>query len=189
MTHFIYSRVSTTQQNVEQQTKVLKEAYPQADNVFEDKASGNTLHREMLNALLTVIKTGDTIYTYDVSRIGRNTGEVLELIKTLQDKGVHLVIKTLDGLDITSPTGKLIITVMASVATMEREQMLEKQRIGIDTAKMLGKYKGKQADPVTAVKCEKVQNAVASKTVKLPEALKAFGVSRATYYRWKKSEL
>ena len=186
MTHFSYARVSTTSQDTEQQTKVLKEAY-KIDISFEDKASGKNLYRMNLDAMLTVLKEGDSVFCYDVSRIGRNTQDVLNLVELLKNKGVKLIIKSLDGMDITSPTGKLILTVMASVATMERETMLEKQALGIEKAKLLGKYQGKKANPKTAVKCAAVLESV-NNGLKVPEALRAHEVSRATYYLWKSQQ-
>lgn len=182
-----YARTSTLHQNVEQQTTELIKYYPHIKISYEDQISGSTASRPELDNLKNFVINGDTVICYDISRLGRNTMAVLELVEFFKVKGVHLIIKTLDGIDLTSPTGNLILSVMASVATMERELMLEKQSIGISTAKALGKFKGRKANPLTEIKCIKVEKALADKTLKLDEALKAFEISRPTYYRWKKS--
>ncbi|MBM7071002.1 recombinase family protein [Shewanella sp. 202IG2-18] len=183
---YIYSRVSTVEQNAEQQTEVLKKSYPDFNHVFEDKFSGKTLDRPELNKLLERVISGDTIIAYDVSRLGRNTLEVLQLVEMLQKKGVSVVIKTLDSVDITSPTGKLILTTMASIAEMQRTEMLEKQKIGIATAKAAGKYVGRKASPETIAKYEDVKRIVESKAMSVTKALKTVGLSRTQYYRFEK---
>lgn len=188
--HVIYSRVSTSEQDAQQQSELLKKAYPQCKLVYEDHFTGSTLQRPELQAMIRTLKEGDSVYCYDVSRLGRNTTDVLAITEELKQLGVKIVIHTLGGVDITSTHGKMVLTVLASVATMQREEMLEKQAIGIQTAKAQGKYKGKQTNPETAIKCSKVQSAITSKDMKMtvPEALKAFDVGRATFYRWKKEQ-
>lgn len=189
MTHIIYSRVSTLEQNAQQQTDVLTKAYPQGETTFEDYFTGKTLERAEFSKMHEQLKSGDTLYVYDISRIGRDTAQVLEFTKELEDNDIKLVVHTLGGIDITSSHGKMIMTVLASVATMQREEMLEKQAIGIERAKEEGLYKGRQANPNTAIKCNEVLELVTKKSLKLPEALKAKGISRPTYYRWKANNI
>lgn len=86
----------------------------------------------------------------------------------------------------TSSTGKMVLTVLASVATMQREQMLEKQLIGIARAKLEGLYQGKQASPQTLIKCKKADDFINNKGLTIAQACKLSSVSRATYYRYKK---
>ena len=86
----------------------------------------------------------------EVSRIGRKTQEVLEVAEQLRDRGVHLKIHQLGGMDVTSAAGEMILTVMAGLARMEREQLKERQAIGIARAKSEGKYTGRKGvDPAT----------------------------------------
>jgi len=188
----IYSRVSTVTQNGEQQTKELLRhlKIKAADAViYEDKVSGKNLDRPQLDKLLNDMSEGETVYCYDVSRLGRNTQDVLELVSKFKAGGVKLVIQTLSGIDITSTHGEMILTVLASVATMQRNELLEKQAIGIERAKEEGKYQGRKANADTVIKCQKVFDTVSNKVLKLPEALKAFDTSRATYYRWKANQV
>jgi len=75
-----------------------------------------------------------------VTVIGRKTHEALEVSEDLKERGVRLVIDQLGGLDVTSAAGEMILTVMAALAKMEREQLKERQTIGIARAKAEGKY-------------------------------------------------
>ncbi|MEZ9943784.1 recombinase family protein [Vibrio breoganii] len=147
--NYAYCRVSTTDQNIEQQIELLKSKY-QIDRVFAEKLSGKELYnRNQLALLLDTVQSGDTIFVQSLDRLGRNTTDVLVLVELLKQKQVELHILELGGVDITSAEGKLIISVLASVATMQREQMLEKQAVGIARAKLESpeKYKGKQQYP------------------------------------------
>lgn len=183
--HIIYSRVSTTDQNVEQQTELLKSHY-ECTKVFEDKVSGSNLDRVEFNKMVSELKKGDTVYVYDISRLARNTIDALTITDEFKSKGVRLIVHTLSGVDITSTHGKMVLTVLASVATMQREEMLEKQRIGIERAQKEGKYKGKQVNPKTIEACENVYKHELDKSLSIAKALVAHGVSRGTYYKWKK---
>ncbi|WP_226663282.1 recombinase family protein [Microbulbifer aggregans] len=149
MTKYIYARVSTEEQNADQQSAYLAEKYPH-DLAVQEKFTGTTTDRPKFKELLSRLKRGDTLIVKEVSRIGRNTQEVLAVTEELKAAGVHLVIDQLGGMDVTSPAGEMILTVMAGLAKMEREQLRERQLIGIERAKAEGKYKGrKPVDPAT----------------------------------------
>lgn len=144
MTAYIYSRVSTVDQNDEQQAQYLADKY-QHDFIVTERFTGTTLERPKFIELLGKLTRGDILIVKEVSRLGRQTAEVLSLVQELQAKGVHITIDQLGGMDVTSPAGEMILTVMAGLAKMEREQMLERQRIGINRAKAENKYKGRKA--------------------------------------------
>jgi len=98
---------------------------------------------------------------------------------TAQD--VKVIIHTLGGIDITSSTGKMVITTLAAV---QRTEMLEKQRIGIDRAKKEGKFKGKQQSQETIDKCKQ---ALEVNGLSKEKAAKAAGIGIATLYRFLRS--
>jgi len=149
MTTYIYSRVSTEEQNAEQQVAYLSSRYAH-DYAVEEKFTGKTTDRPKFQKLLKSLSEGDTLVVREVSRIGRNTHEVLSVAEELKGRGVHLKIDQLGGLDVTSAAGEMILTVMAGLAKMEREQLKERQAIGIARAKAEGKYTGRKAlDPAT----------------------------------------
>jgi DNA invertase Pin-like site-specific DNA recombinase len=180
---YIYSRVSTVEQNVEQQSTELKKKY-KYDGLFEDEFSGKSLDRPEMNRLIDVLVSGDSVVFYDISRIGRNTMDVVGFCNDMQAKGVNIIIHTLGGVDITSPTGKMVLTTLSAIAEMQRTEMLEKQRIGIARAKEEGKYKGKQQSKVTVAKCTEALNLINKMEYSKEKAAKAAGVGVATLYRY-----
>ena len=185
MTDYIYSRVSTKEQNSQSQAKELLESYPEAI-VYEEKQSGkNIIDRPVFQELIKSVKAGDRIIVRELSRIGRNTRDVIDLFEELEAKGVAVIIKELQ-IDSTSATGKMVLTIMASVSQMERELMLERQRAGIEEAKQAGKYKGKQQSPKTIKACKEAMGYVAAGMPK-EKAAKAAGIGVATLYRYIKT--
>ncbi|WP_415899333.1 recombinase family protein [Neptuniibacter sp. QD48_11] len=144
---FIYARVSTEDQNVDQQVVELEKVHGPVDEVLTEKRSGkDTDNRPVLQRLIDKVRKGDSVIVYDISRLGRSVKDVLELEETFREKQVRLIISALGDLDITSSTGKMVVTTLAAVAEMQRTEMLEKQAIGIERAKEEGKYKGRSKD-------------------------------------------
>lgn len=179
MTTYIYSRVSTVDQNSEQQGKLLAEKYAH-DYIVEEKASGKDMERPKFQALVDKLTQGDTLIVYDISRIGRQAREVLEATESLKQRGVHLIIHTLGAIDITSPTGQMMLTVFSGFAQMEREMMLERQRIGIERAKAEGKYKGRSATNPEVVATAK---RLVAEGLSVGQAAKQLKVGQSTMYR------
>lgn len=178
---YIYARVSTKDQNVDQQIKILLKEFPTAI-VYSEKISGKNLDREQFNALRKIVKNGDSIRVLSVSRLGRNTLAVLEFIEEMKKLGVSVHVNDLGGLDVTSPTGKIVLTTLAAVAEMQREEILDKQRIGIDRAQAEGKYRGKQVNPKTVKACKAALEYI-SKGLTKEASAKAAGIGVATLYR------
>ncbi len=141
MTIYAYGRVSTKEQNVEQQLAELERHKP--DYRVSETFTGTTTDRPKFSKLIGDLSAGDTLVVREVSRLGRKASEVLELLDDLKIREVKLIIDNLD-MDITSPAGKLLFTMLAGLAEMEREQMLERQAIGIQRAKAEGKYQGRK---------------------------------------------
>ena len=138
MANIAYVRVSTVEQNDERQREALA-AY-QIDKWFCEKVSGKDTNRPQLQAMLEFVREGDTVYVHDFSRLARST------VDTLAAKGVHLVSRK-EAVDSSTPTGKLMLTMIGAIAEFERANLLERQREGIAIAKREGKYKGRT--PVT----------------------------------------
>jgi len=187
MTVYIYARVSTTDQNVNQQADYLTNKYKH-DRVIMEQFTGKTLDRPEFAYMIKSLKKGDTLIVKEVSRLGRKTSEVTTLIDQLKEKGAHLVIDNLGGVDVTSPSGKLIVDVMASIAEMERESMLERQRVGIERAKKEGKFKGRKATDDGVIKMAK--KLVLENGLTKEAAAKQMNIGIATLYRrWNSVEL
>ncbi len=97
--------------------------------------------RPELEAALDFVREGDVFVVTKLDRLARSVANLLEIVARLERKGVTLRILNL-GLDTSTPTGKLMLTVMGGVAEFERSMMLERQREGIAKAKGEGRYKG-----------------------------------------------
>jgi len=137
-----YIRVSTVEQNEARQLEAMKAH--QIDKTFIDKVSGKDTNRPQLKAMMDYVREGDTVFMHDFSRLARSTKDLLAIVEELQERGVHLV-SNKENLDTSTPTGKMMLTMIAAINEFERMNLLERQREGIAIAKAEGKYKGRKA--------------------------------------------
>lgn len=140
-----YVRVSTVDQNEARQLEALKKY--DIEKWFCEKVSGKDTNRPKLQELLDFVREGDTVYIHDFSRLARSTKDLLEILEELKAKGVDLV-SNKENLDTSSPTGKLMLTVIAAINEFERQNLLERQREGIEIAKKEGRFKGGQVKQI-----------------------------------------
>lgn len=122
-----YVRVSTVEQNEARQVEALKKHGN--DRWFIEKISGKNMERPELQKMLDVVQPGDTVFIHDFSRLARSTKDLLELVERFQKAGVHLV-SNKENLDTSTPTGKLMLTMIAAINEFERQNMLDRQREG-----------------------------------------------------------
>ena len=113
------------------------------DKWFIEKISGKDMNRPKLKEMLDYAREGDTIYIMDWSRISRSTKDLLELTENLKARGITLF-SLKENIDTSTPNGRLMMTILASINQFERENMLERQREGIAIAKRNGAYKGRK---------------------------------------------
>ena len=156
-----YVRTSTIEQNDARQLEALKPF--NIDKTFNEKASAKDTNRPQLQLMFDYVREGDTIYIKDFSRIARSTKDLLDIVEKLGKKGVKLV-SIKENIDTNTPTGKMMLTMIAAIYQFERENLLERQREGIAIAKEQGKFKGR-------------------KQVERPENFEA------VYSKWKQREL
>ena len=178
MAHIAYVRVSTAEQNEARQIEALKKHG--IDKWFTEKVSGKNMNRPQLEAMLDYMREGDTIYIHDFSRLARSTKDLLAIVEQLQAKKVHLV-SNKENLDTSTPTGKLMLTMIAAINEFERENLLERQREGIAIAKQQGKYKGRK--PIVNPAFHDVVVRWRKGEITATEASRRLGMSRATFYR------
>ncbi|MEL2243984.1 recombinase family protein [Leclercia adecarboxylata] len=141
MAHIAYIRVSSVQQSTERQ---LVDTGIVFDKIFTEKASAKDTSREAFTMMMEYIREGDTLHVHDISRMCRSTSDLLSTVETLTKRGVTIQfhkegIKTGDS----SPTGNLVLTLLAGIAQMEREQLLLRQREGYEAAKAAGRIAGR----------------------------------------------
>jgi DNA invertase Pin-like site-specific DNA recombinase len=136
-----YVRVSTVEQNEARQLEGLKKF--NIDKWFTEKVSAKNTNRPQLKAMMEFAREGDTIYIHDFSRLARSTKDLLDIVDILNTKGVHLV-SNKENLDSSTPTGKLMLTMIGAINEFERTNLLERQKEGIALAVKEGKYKGRK---------------------------------------------
>ncbi len=177
-----YARTSTTEQRagLEAQERDLKAAG--AEKVYAEQVS-SMAQRAKLAEALDFLRDGDVLMVAKPDRLARSTAELLGIEADLSARGVGLVVLSMGGerLDTRNPTSKLMLTILAGVATWEREIMLERQREGIAKAKADGKYKGRA--PTVATQAEQIRAAHAAGE-KPAHIAKRLGVARSSVYRF-----
>jgi len=136
-----YVRVSTIEQNDGRQIEALKKH--NIDKWFTEKISAKDTNRPQLQAMLDFAREGDTIYIHDFSRLARSTKDLLNIVEKLTNKGIFLV-SNKENIDTSTPTGKLMLTMIGAINEFERSNLLERQKEGIALAVKEGKYKGRK---------------------------------------------
>lgn len=174
-----YIRVSTAEQNTARQETNLENI---VDKLFIDKCSGKDRQRPQLTACLDYLREGDTLYIDELSRLGRNLKDLIEIIEILNKKGVAL--KSLkESLDTATPQGKLMFHMLGAIDEFERELILQRQREGIQEAKKAGKYKGRKQKE-RPDNWDTLYRQYMSRQKTATEVAKECKVSRTVLYKW-----
>ena len=156
------------------------------EKVFFDKSSGKNIERDAFKSMMSFIRAGDIVVVESISRIARNTRDLLTIISILTDKGVEFV-SLKEDIDTTTPAGRFILTVFGALAELERENILERQREGIEIAKSQGKYKGRKPLPIDENKFRAVCSRWRAGEITATAAMKDIGLKPNTFYRRVKS--
>jgi DNA invertase Pin-like site-specific DNA recombinase len=148
-----YARTSTVEQTagLEAQERDLRAAG--VDRIFAEQTS-SIGGRPQLDAALDYLREGDVLTVSKLDRLARSVGDLCAIVKLIEGKGASLRILSMN-LDTASPTGRLMLNVIGSVAQFEREVMLERQREGIAKAKGEGRYKGRK--PTARAKADDIR--------------------------------
>lgn len=172
-----YVRVSTVEQNEARQLEALQKY--DIEKWFTEKVSGKDANRPQLQAMLEFVREGDTVYIHDFSRLARSTKDLLGIVEQLKEKGVTLV-SNKENLDTNTPTGKLMLTMIAAINEFERENMLERQREGIAEAVKAGKYKGRKEVNVDEDTFVELMSKYKRRQLTKTQVAERLGVSRPT---------
>ena len=172
-----YIRVSTVEQNEAHQLEAMKQHG--IEKYFTEKVSAKDMNRPELQNMLDFVREGDTVYIHDFSRLARSVKDLLEIVETFNNKHVTLI-SNKENIDSSTPTGKLMLTMIGAIAEFERQNLLDRQAEGIAIAKREGKYKGRKPiqieDDIFKTQYDRYMNREISK-VELARVLK---ISRPT---------
>lgn len=172
-----YVRVSTIEQNEARQVEALEPLG--IDKWYIEKVSAKDTNRPKLKEMLDYVREGDICYILDFSRLARSTKDLLEIVELLNSKGVRLVSEK-ENLDTSTPTGKLMLTMIAAINEFERENLLERQREGIAIAKREGKFKGGQVKRISDAAFDAAFERYKKREINKGEFAAVLNVSRPT---------
>ena len=173
-----YCRVSTAEQNTARQ-EVLMERLG-VDKIFIDKCSGKNTDRPALKEMLDFIRADDIVIVESISRLARCTKDLLWLIDTFIELGVGFISQK-EALDLSSDTGRFMVTIFGAISELERSFILARQREGIEIAKLAGVYKGRKR--IECADFDKVYEQVQSGVITATRGWELLGISKSSWYR------
>lgn len=182
MTTYGYARTSTAEQvaGLEDQVRQLKAAGCTDQTIYREHQSAVKMEDRIAFAeLMTKLQPGDVLIVSTLSRIARSMVHMMEIEAKIRAAGASVRILDL-AVDTATPNGRLTFNLFASIAQFERENMLERQKVGIADAKAKGKYTGRA--PTAQAKADKVL-AYAAKGLTKQEIADACGIGVASVYR------
>ena len=153
-----YARTSTSDQTAGLEAQIEELTNSGADRIFQEQVS-SVSQRDQLEAALDYLRDDDVLVVTKLDRLARSVADLMRIIECIKERNASLRILAMN-LDTESATGKLMISILGSVAEFEREIMLERQREGIAKAKAAGKYKGRA--PTARQKTDQVLELLAS---------------------------
>lgn len=177
---FNYIRVSTVQQNTTRQLLNIK-----CDRVYEEKVSAKNADRPQLQAMLSNLREHDHVNVHELSRLARNTKDLLNIVEQIieANASIHFHKENLhfDANNRADPFQTLMLTMLASISTFERDLMLERQREGIALAKAKNKYRGR-VSRFTTEQVNELRKRFNDKTVNKSALAREFNMSRQHLY-------
>ena len=172
-----YIRVSTIEQNEARQTEAMKGKG--IEKYYIEKVSAKDTNRPKLQEMIEYVREGDEVYIHDFSRLARSTKDLLEIVEKLNKKGVILK-SNKENLDTSTPTGKLMLTMIGAINEFERQNLLERQREGIAIAKREGKFKGGQVKRIDDNKFNEVYEKYKTRAINKKQMAEILEISRPT---------
>lgn len=171
-----YARVSTIDQSLIVQHNALAAAG--CEKVFSEKRTGTNADRDQLQACLEFVREGDVLVVTRLDRFARSSVDLHNMVEALTKRGVGFRCIEQAGVDTTTSSGKLMLSMLAAVAEFETAIRKERQIEGIEKAKAAGVYKGRKR----AIDPEQVRRMI-GEGMKPGQVAKALGCSRMTVHR------
>lgn len=174
-----YARVSTRDQNLDLQIAALNAVGCQ--RIFDDTMSGTKRERPGLERALDSLRAGDTFVLWKLDRLGRRLKDLVELVGELEKRGVHFQ-STTESIDTSTPMGRFFFHIMASLAEMERDLLVERTQAGLKAARAQDRLGGRKR-AMTDSKLDSARKLLAS-GLSPRDVAANLGVSLPTLYRW-----
>ena len=146
-----YARVSTEDQSLDGQRDALAAAG--AVRIFADKITGTARHRPELDRLMDQLRAGDVVVVTKYDRLARSLRDLLDIVDQIQAQGAGFR-SLAEDIDTTTPAGRLVFHVFASIAQFERERISERTKEGIEAARRGGRVGGRPCALSPAQKTE-----------------------------------
>ena len=174
-----YARVSTKDQNLDGQRDALSAAG--AERIFADTITGTARSRPELDRMMKELRDGDVVVVAKYDRLARSLKDLLEIVDLIQDRGAGF--RSIgEDIDTTTPAGRLVFHVFASIAQFERERIVERTKEGLEAARKRGRVGGRPPALSTAQKAE-VRRMRDEEHRPIPEIAALFKVSTKTIRR------
>ena len=174
-----YARVSTDDQSLDSQTDALSAAG--AEKVFADKISGSRRARPELDRMLEQLRDGDVVTVTKYDRLARSLKDLLEIVEVIRERGAGFR-SLAEDIDTTTPAGRLVFHVFASIAQFERERISERTREGLASARKRGRVGGRPP-ALSAVQKKEVRRMRDEERRAIAEIARLFKVSERTVRR------
>lgn len=174
-----YARVSTDDQTARLQLDALEAAG--CERTFSEPASGATAERPVLSELLSHSREGDTLVVWRLDRLGRSLPHLIETVQKLEDAGVALKSLT-EGIDTTTPNGRLIFHLFGALAQFERELIRERTMAGLAAARARGR-KGGRPPKLSPERLRVAQRLLKDPESTVSEVARTLGVHRSTLHK------
>ena len=174
-----YARVSTDDQSLDSQKDALLAAG--AEKIFADKISGSRRTRPELDRMLEQLRDGDVVTVAKYDRLARSLKDLLEIVEAIRERGAGFRSLAVD-IDTTTPAGRLVFHVFASIAQFERERISERTREGLESARKRGRIGGRPP-ALTEVQKVEVRRMRDEEHRSVAEIAKIFTVSHRTIRR------
>lgn len=192
-----YLRTSTEDQNLDRQIHAVKKE--EVDHIFSEQLSGKDTKRPAFQEMMDFVRPGDEVVVVSLDRLGRDYSDIKETVRLLQEKNVQLTV--MDAPFLKFNTGNqtldkamadMFISLLGYIAQNEREKMLERQKQGIEQAKLRGVYKGRPLKYHAQAKNPKDKLVFLNVSNQLDEAIpirriaRENGISKSTVYEIKR---
>jgi DNA invertase Pin-like site-specific DNA recombinase len=178
-----YARISTREQNLTMQVIALEEAG--CEKIYEEVTSGAKSDRPILNNLIKQLRPGDVLVVWKLDRLGRSLKHLIELVQTFSEGNIGLCSLN-DPIDTTTPGGRLVFNIFASLAEFERDIIRQRTQAGLEAARCRGKLGGRprglsNAAEATACAAETLYREGKLSVIQIAKKL---SISKSTLYKY-----